>query len=138
MNRKEFVQQSFFGLTVLATGVGLAQCLGGCSSSTAPTDIDITLDLTASENAALKQVGGSLRTSGLIIACVAAGEYVAVQSACTHEGASISWQQSNNRFYCPEHGATFSRAGAVTNGPAKTNLVSYTTTLNGTSLRITS
>jgi cytochrome b6-f complex iron-sulfur subunit len=138
MNRKEFVQQSFFGLTVLATGVGLAQCLGGCTSSTAPTDVDITLDLTAPENAALKQVGGSLRTNGIIVARVAESEYIAVQSACTHEGATIRWQQSANQFQCPEHGAAFSRTGAVARGPARTNLVSYTATVNGTTLRITS
>ena len=138
MNRKEFVQQSFVGLTVLATGVGLAQCLGGCTSSTAPTNIDVTLDLTAPENAALMQIGGSLRTSGIIVACVAQGEYIAVQSACTHEGATIRWQQSANQFQCPEHGAAFSRNGAVARGPARTNLVSYTVTVSGSTLRITS
>jgi cytochrome b6-f complex iron-sulfur subunit len=138
MNRKEFVQQSFVGLTVLATGVGLAQCLGGCTSSTAPADVDITLDLTAPENAALKQVGGSLRTSGIIVACVGQDSYVAVQSACTHEGQTITWQQGENRFYCPEHGATFARTGAVTKGPAKVALASYKTTLNGSLLRISS
>lgn len=138
MNRKEFFQQSFIGLTVLATGAGITQCLGGCSSSTAPTDVDFTLDLTASSNAALKNIGGFLRTSGVIVACVGKDTYIAVQAACTHEGASLSWQQSNNRFYCPEHGATFSRAGSVTNGPAQSKLVAYTTTLNGTMLRVTS
>lgn len=138
MNRKEFFQQSFVGLTVLATGVGLAQCLGGCSSSTAPTDVDITLDLNASENAILKSVGGSLRTQGVIVACVGEGSYIAVQSACTHEGQALTWQQSDNRFYCPEHGATFARTGAVTKGPAKDALASYKTTLSGSQLRITS
>lgn len=138
MNRKEFFQQSFVGLTVLATGVGLSQCLGGCSASTAPTDLDFTIDLTAPENAALTNVGGFLRTNGIIVACVAKDVYIAVQSTCTHEGGVLSWQQSNNRFYCPEHGATFSRAGAVTGGPARNKLATYATTLNGTSLRVTS
>lgn len=32
MNRKELFQQSFVGLTLLATGMGLAQCVGGCSA----------------------------------------------------------------------------------------------------------
>jgi cytochrome b6-f complex iron-sulfur subunit len=138
MNRKEFFQQSFLGLTVLATGVGISQCLGGCTSSTAPTDVDFTIDLTAPANAALTNVGGSLRTNGTIVACVGQNSYVAVQSACTHEGQTITWQQSENRFYCPEHGATFARTGAVTKGPAKDALASYKTTLDGTLLRITS
>ena len=76
--------------------------------------------------------------NGVIVACVAKDTYIAVQSACTHEGATLSWQQTNNRFYCPEHGATFSSDGAVTKGPAQTKLVAYTTTLNGTQLRVTS
>lgn len=138
MNRKEFFQQSFVGLTVLATGVGLTQCLGGCSSTTAPTDVDFTLDLNAAENAALRTVGGSLRTQGIIVACVGQDSYVAVQSACTHEGQTLTWQQGDNRFYCPEHGATFARTGAVTKGPAMDALASYKTTLNGTLLKITS
>lgn len=138
MNRKEFFQQSFVGLTVLATGVGLSQCLGGCSSSTAPTDVDFTLDLNDSANSALMSVGGYLRTQGVIVACVGQGSYVAVQSACTHEGQALAWQQSENRFYCSEHGATFARTGSVTKGPAKDALASYKTTLNGSLLRITS
>lgn len=138
MNRKEFFRQSFIGLTVLASGVGVSQCLGGCSSSTAPAEIDVTLDLTAPANAALLNIGGFLRTNGIIVACVGKDTYIAVQSACTHEGSPLSWQQNDNRFYCPEHGATFSRAGAVTNGPAQTKLVAYTTKLTGTNLRITS
>jgi len=123
---------------VLGTTAGIAQCLGGCSSSTAPANVDFTLDLSASENAVLRTVGGFLRTNGVIVACVAQDTYIAVQSSCTHEGATLSWQQNNNRFHCPEHGATFSRSGAVTNGPARDKLVSYTTTLNGTMLRVTS
>lgn len=137
MNRKEFFHQSFVGLTVLATGMGLAQCLGGCTASTAPSDVDITLDLAAPENAPLRNVGGFRRTQGVIIACVEQGSYIAVQSSCTHEGEAITWQQANDRFYCPGHGAMFSRAGAVTKGPARKDLVAYTATLNGSILRIT-
>jgi cytochrome b6-f complex iron-sulfur subunit len=138
MNRKEFLQRSFFGLTVLATAGGACACLTGCSSTTAPENVDFTLDLNDSANAALRSVGGSRNVNGVIVVCASNGSYIAVQSSCTHEGATVTWQQTNKRFYCPEHGATFAQTGAVTGGPAKSNLVSYNVTVNGTLIRVTS
>lgn len=138
MNRKEFLQRSFFGLTVLAAAGGASACLNGCSSSTAPTDVDFTLDLNDSANAPLRSVGGSRNVNGVIVVCASNGSYIAVQSACTHEGATLSWQQTNKRFYCPEHGATFAQTGAVTGGPAKSSLTSYSVTVEGTILRVRS
>lgn len=138
MDRKEFLQQSFYGLTVLVAGSAMSACLGGCSSesTTGPANVDFTLDLTQSANAALLNVGGYVRINGVIVACVGDKQYVAVQQNCTHEGGTLVWQQGSNRFYCGEHGATFARTGSVTNGPAKTALASYKTSLSGTSLRV--
>ncbi|MBU3679496.1 MAG: Rieske 2Fe-2S domain-containing protein [Candidatus Kapabacteria bacterium] len=138
MNRKDFLKKSFIGLTVLTAAGGASACLNGCSSSTAPADIDFTLDLNDSANAALRSVGGSRNVNGVIVVCSSNGSYIAVQSNCTHEGATLSWQQTNKRFYCPEHGATFAQTGSVLGGPAKSNLVSYNVTVNGTLIRVTS
>lgn len=140
MDRKEFLQRSFVGLTVLTVGTTLAQCLNGCSaaSTTGPTNVDFTLDLTQSANAALNTVGGYVRTNGVVVACIANSTFIAVQSACTHEGTGVDWQQSANRFHCSNHGATFSKDGVVTNGPARSNLMTYKTALSGTLLHVTS
>lgn len=138
MDRKEFLQKSFLGLTVLTAAGGASACLNGCSSSTAPTDVDFTLDLNDSANAALRSVGGSRNVNGVIVVCASNGSYIAVQSNCTHEGATLTWQQTNKRFYCSEHGATFAQTGSVLGGPAKSNLTSYTVTVEGTVLRVRS
>lgn len=139
MNRKEFLHQSILGLGVLTIGASIAQCLAGCTSSpTAPTNVDFTLDLTQPVNAPLKTVGGFVRSNGVTVACIAASTYVAVQSACTHEGTNVNWEQSASRFHCPNHDATFTKDGVVTRGPASTNLATYKVTQTGTLLRVTS
>lgn len=137
MNRKEFLQRSFLGLTVL-TAAGTCGCLTGCSSSTEPASVDFTLDLNDPANAALRTVGGSRTINGVIVVNVSTNTYIALQSNCTHEGATLTWQQTNKRFYCPEHGAMFAQTGAVTGGPAKSNLATYNVSVNGTTIRVTS
>ncbi len=138
MNRKEFLHRSFVGLTVLTSASAACACLTGCSSSTAPENVDFTLDLNDAANAALRSVGGSRNVNSVIVVCASNGSYIAVQSSCTHEGATLTWQQTNKRFYCPEHGATFAQTGAVTGGPAKSSLTSYSVTVEGTILRVRS
>lgn len=138
MNRKEFLHRSFVGLTVLTSASAACACLTGCSSSTAPENVDFTLDLNDAANAALRSVGGSRNINGVIVVCASNGSYIAVQSSCTHEGATLTWQQTNKRFFCPEHGATFAQTGSVLGGPAKSNLVSYNVTVDGSLIRVRS
>ncbi|MCX6170545.1 MAG: ubiquinol-cytochrome c reductase iron-sulfur subunit [Ignavibacteriales bacterium] len=136
MDRKEF-------LTTLGKGAaiaGLVYCVG-CSANgndvpTAPTNVDMTLDLTLSANAALTTVGGSLVSDGIIIGRVNPTSFVAVSKACTHQGTTIEFQLNNNRFFCPLHGSTYALDGTVTNGPAPRSLVKYNTSFSGNSLRI--
>jgi len=85
--------------------------------------------------AALLSNGGSLVLNGLIAAKTKAGTYMAMQRCCTHESYTLTYQYANNRFYCPNHGATFSENGAVTNGPASRSLTIYTQ-LTGTTLKV--
>jgi cytochrome b6-f complex iron-sulfur subunit len=136
MDRKEFL----FTLGKSAAVAGLVYCVG-CSSNnndvpTAPSNVDFTLDLTQETNKALISVGGALVTNGIIIGRTGAASFVAVSSACTHQGTTIQFQLNNNRFYCDNHGSTFSLDGTVTNGPAAQPLTKYNTSFNGNSLRI--
>ena len=41
-----------------------------------------------------------------------------VSTECTHLGCGVTWQQENNKFYCPCHGAEFDAQGRVLKGPA--------------------
>ena len=135
MERREFL--SFVG--VGAAVAACTYCLSGCTAQdqgiTAPTNIDFTLDLTNQAYSALNAVGGYVYNSGVIDAHTSGG-YVAVSSACTHQGNTIVFDKANNSFYCPAHGSRFSTAGAVINGPASSPLGKYNTAVNGNSLHV--
>ena len=134
MDRKAFL--SLVGLS--AGSLVLASCLDSCKKKdkTSKSTKDFTLDLTAPANAALNTNGGYLVNDEVIVAKTTAGSYIAVAAACTHNGTTIQYDGSNNRFHCPNHGANFNNSGGVINGPATTALQQFNTQLNGTSLRI--
>jgi cytochrome b6-f complex iron-sulfur subunit len=138
MDRKEF----FSAIGISAAALGVMSCLG-CSkasdtgpSVSAPTGVDFTLDLASSANAALTTNGGYLVSQGILVARTAAGAYIAVQESCTHESYPLVYQAGGSRFYCNNHGATFTEKGVVTSGPTNRSLALYNTSLSGTSLRI--
>lgn len=115
----------------------LASCLNSCKKSdSTPAIVDFTLDLTQSANSALNNIGGFIYQDGVIVAKSTTGNFIAVSQTCTHEGTTISYEGSQNRFHCPNHGSNFSETGAVINGPASSSLTKYNTALTGTSLRV--
>lgn len=139
MDRKDFLNS--IGIT--AATFALINCIGckkngGSSSSdtTGPTELNFSLDLSLTANAALLSNGGFLVSNGVVVARTNKGGYIAVQRSCTHESYTLTYQSTNSRFYCPNHGATFSENGAVTNGPASRSLSVYNTQLTGTTLKI--
>lgn len=150
MKRNEFF--STFGVT--AGMLFLAPAINSCSKSdsVASTDntngsntsgtsgtggtIDFTLDLSTSTYSALNNNGGSIVKNGVIIAKTSSGAYVALASACTHEGTTLGFDSAGNRFHCPNHGSNFGLDGALQNGPATSALKKYNTQLTGTMLRI--
>ena len=135
MKRNEFLT----ALGVSAGTVIFAPFLASCSKNNsvlgAGGAVDFTLDLTLPANAALKNVGGSLVTNRVIVARTSGG-YIALSSVCTHNGGTVYFNNANNRFVCPVHGANFSTSGSVLLGPASSPLTNYSTTLTGTSLRV--
>lgn len=140
MDRKEFLAQ--LGLTSAAIFVGT--CMGGCSKDDggsssvppAPTGVDFTINLSDSANAALATAGGYIYRSGIIVARTLSDQYIAVSQACTHQGTTVVFEGGNNRFYCSNHGSTFSTTGSVTGGPAGAPLTKYNTALSGSNLRV--
>jgi cytochrome b6-f complex iron-sulfur subunit len=132
MERSEFLRQ--MGAAALLTCAGCS--LYGCAEEAVDPNVDFTLDLTAAENSALLNAGGSLGRNGVIIARIQGNEFVALRRACTHEGTDVNYQQSKQNFRCPNHGSEFSKTGAVQIGPATRPLTMYNTELTGTSLRV--
>jgi len=138
MERHEFLR--------LLGAAGLAVCAGctleSCGNDTgvpaAPTNVDFTLDLTASENAALLSSGGFLYKGGVIVACLntTSQTFVAVSQACTHQGTTVVFQAGPSQFYCSNHGSRFNTAGVVVHGPATSSLHQYNTSVTGTNLRV--
>jgi len=135
MNREEFLKQLGITAWLTCTGSVMLNC---SQDDPAPgaSNADFVLDLTASQNAALNTVGGSLSSNGIIIARLSNTEFVALSRACTHEGTGINYRASQNDFLCPNHGARFATTGAVLQGPARTALRKYNTELTGNNLRI--
>lgn len=137
MTRKYFFARVGFG----AAAVLIPACIGGLASScskdgtasAAPTNVDFTLDITTGT---LATNGGHLVHLGVLVARTLTGSFIAVSAGCTHEGTTVNYSSAGNNFICPNHGAQFSSTGAVTRGPASSNLAQYNTALAGNSLRV--
>ncbi|MGV3685949.1 MAG: ubiquinol-cytochrome c reductase iron-sulfur subunit [Daejeonella sp.] len=146
MKRTEFLNTLGIGLAAACTGC-LASCGKGGEATPGggavipppvpPAGVNFTLDL----NTELKTVGESKTNSGVIVVRLAASNvpasFTAVQVACTHEGTSIAFNTNQGNFVCPNHGSVFNSTGAVTTGPATTNLKKYNIAVSGTTLTVT-
>ena len=140
MTRKDFFAKVGFGAATILVPTcisGLATSCstdaGGGSSSSAPTSVDFTLDISTGSLAVDK---GFLVTNGIVVARVDASTFLAVSAACTHEGTSVNYVGSSNSFHCPNHGANYSNTGVHLNGPGSANLKQYNVALTGNTLRI--
>jgi cytochrome b6-f complex iron-sulfur subunit len=136
MDRKEFL--SLLGISAAAFTVGscLQACSKGGTTPGAPPTVNFNLDLTQQANSALNTNGGYIYSNGVVVAKTNQGAYIAVSQVCPHQGSTIIYQSSINDFFCPSHGSTFAPNGKVVQGPALTNLKSYSTQLNGTMLHV--
>jgi len=133
MTRKEFMVQVGVTSLVLPVCLGMLSGCSGQNPTPAPTNVDFTLDVSSGS---LSRDGGYIVKNGVIVARVSASTFLAVSAACTHEGTSVQYVSSRNDFECPSHGATFSSNGKVTQGPARTALTQYNTSLTGSSRRV--
>jgi nitrite reductase/ring-hydroxylating ferredoxin subunit len=99
------------------------------------TSVKLRIDLTSSSNTALLKVGGYLIQSGIVIAQSAAGVVVAATQTCTHEPKKgIIFNKTE--FYCTQHGARFSLAGAGLNTFGKNGLTIYKVATDGNTVVI--
>ena len=136
INRHEFLRKIGFAGSALAAiyfGGHLQSCTNDRIS---PAPTNLTLDLTSSENAALKTKGGYVIKDGVVIARSNTGTYIAATLTCSHEGRNEITYQTDH-FYCTAHGAKYDNTGKGLNSEGKKGIAVYTTTLTGNILTIT-
>jgi len=137
VSRRAFVESlGYAGITTLSLTTLLA-FLEGCSNDSNPTSSENSqltgkkLTLNLSENIELQQVGGfktvQLGSTPAIVFRTGDSVFVALSLVCTHQGCTVNWQSSANKFKCPCHGSEYDSNGNVTKGPAALQLTKYTT-----------
>lgn len=128
-------RRAFLSATALAAVLAvLDSCTGSGGAFTGPFGGPFTVTL--ANFSALASVGGVARVDPGTGAPTAlyrsdASTFIALSMVCPHAGfAPIDITSSG--FHCPAHGSSFSKSGALVNGPAPTGLASYTTTYDAT------
>ena len=140
MKRRDALQRIVLaGGTVLVIPAALLSCSeegdvdpGGNNGN----NDDLKINMDESAYSALKNAGGFVVVSGIIIANSDGDNYVAVSSICTHNACTVGYSVQNNNFPCPCHGSVFNANGSVANGPATQPLKQYTVTKDGNVLTI--
>lgn len=139
MDRKEFLSLLGMGGASLV----VSACLGGCSksdSSSAPSGIDLNLDLTSTAYSKLKVMGQYVQLSdGIVVAYGVDGKYYAAQLTCPHESGRIRYDSNVSRFRCEKHDTqTFSTSGSSFGPETSSSLKTYVCTLinNGNTLNV--
>ena len=134
INRNEFLKKVGFTGAALFTLYTLDSCTNQ-SSVTPSNGSTVVLDLTAAANANLKNNGGFVVDSGVVVANFN-GSYIAATLTCSHEGnKKITFK--NSEWFCTVHGARFSTTGSGLNSEGKGGLTIYKTSLSGNTLTST-
>lgn len=144
MERKVFFSTLSASAGILFLAPALVSCSKSMNDSTSNgnntggngSNVDFILDLTLPAYSALNNNGGSVIKDNIIVAKTVSGMYVALSSVCTHQGGTVGYDSSANRFHCPNHGSNYATDGTVINGPAAVALKRYNTQLTGNSLRV--
>lgn len=136
INRHEFLKKIGFAGSALAA-IYFTSHLQSCANDrVSPLPTNLTLDLTASENAALKSNGGYVVREGVVIAKSNTGAYIAATLTCSHEGKNQIIYQTDH-FYCTAHGAKYDNDGKGLNSEGKKGIAVYKTNVTGNILTIT-
>ena len=113
----------------------------GSTTTTTGTGVDLstitsrllTLDLSSTAAAALKSVGGYITQSGIVVAQVSTGVYVAVTQTCSHEPRkNVIFNKTE--FYCTVHGARFDLTGKGKNSFGSRGIAVYNVATDGKTL----
>jgi len=135
------------GACQAASGATLATLLSACggasSSPTSPGSPASALGRLAGRftgsavqatiaGSALADVGGAVLVESnagvFLLARTSASTFSAIEAVCTHEGCTITGA-AGDIYVCPCHGSRYNRNGQVVNGPARSSLRQYATTM---------
>ncbi|MBW6534793.1 MAG: Rieske (2Fe-2S) protein [Mariniphaga sp.] len=143
MERKDFLQKFAVGGSLLFTApLFLNSCSDGTDDVMDDADNNqngngIKVDLNNASFSDLKTVGGFAYTGDIIVIRSGENSYIALSKVCTHQGCTVTYSHTNNQLPCPCHGSVFSLTGSVVEGPANTNLKTYSVKKEGDILTIT-
>lgn len=138
MERKDFIQKFAIGGSILLTSPLLFNaCSDGTDDVIDDKNNGIEVDLNHNDFAELKDVGGFAYTGDIIVIRSGESSYIALSKVCTHQGCTVTYNHANSQLPCPCHGSVFSSSGAVVNGPAESNLKTYSVKKEGDKLTIT-
>ena len=139
MKRRDALQRIVLaGGTVLFIPPALLSCSeeGDVDTGGNNGNNDLKINMDESAYSALKNAGGFVVASGVIVANSDGNNYVALSSICTHQACTVGYSVQNNNFPCPCHGSVFNSNGSVANGPATQPLKQYMVTKDGNVLTI--
>ncbi|MEO1094147.1 MAG: ubiquinol-cytochrome c reductase iron-sulfur subunit [Cyanobacteria bacterium J06638_28] len=135
MKRRDFI--NWVGLGVLAGSlpVAIAACQSEDTASTPTPDSAATPEVDSTpRDDGFATIGTVTELDGQgflasktfqgeqVIVVRNAGDVIALNSLCTHQGCSVDWDGDAEALACPCHGSKFSPDGTVTEGPAASPL----------------
>jgi cytochrome b6-f complex iron-sulfur subunit len=150
-SRRNFLGKTLNGAKNIALGTFTVALINACSSddgdsnpaSPSNEDTNLTVDISASSNLALQNVGGiialganSIDDKGLFLVRRTESEVDVFSRECTHQSCVVS-PFNGEVATCDCHGSQFSTTGKVLNGPANSPLRSYSASLDGNIITIT-
>jgi len=66
-----------------------------------------------------------------VIVVNSGGTLTAVSAVCTHLGCLVNWVDGDNEYFCPCHGAKYTRSGEIISGPQPLPLKQYSARIEG-------
>lgn len=125
--------------TATTTTPGTATTTTPSTATVSTTDLSsitnrlLTIDLTSSAASALKTVTGYITQSGIVVAQVSQGVYVAVTQTCSHQPRNaIIFNKTE--FYCTAHGARYDLTGKGKNSLGSRGITVYKVATDGKTL----
>jgi len=138
LSRRAFLTKSTLavaGAAAVVAGCGDGQ-IGGAVTTVPPLGTPLTLKVsTVPALATVGRLAIHPANPGVALKRTGPSTFLALSTACTHEGTRISLLGSNS-FECPNHGSRFDSDGNVTRQPnasgQATHLVVYATSYDAT------
>lgn len=130
ISRRDFIKRTALGIFIGGTFISNLEldkifASNGYSGSRKYGG-DIIIKLSDPQNSSLSAVNGYINLDDEnVLVRLSQTKFLAVNLICRHKGCTVD--VTGNKFVCPCHGSEYDLDGTVTNGPAKSNLITYET-----------